>query len=175
MMKTEAHRQRLEGVGVNHVVEIRHLAVLVADQGEVQRRALGLGDVALPSCRVTRPESTDRPMSFVLRRSNSALRAAKAPSSVVQTGVKSFGCENKMPQLSPSHSWKLMVPSVVSAGEVRGHVAESNRHVMFSLVVRIVRANSDDMAMLAAVARFPQIPSRFSHVSTHRRRRPVQD
>jgi enoyl-CoA hydratase len=34
---------------------------------------------------------------------------------VVQTGVKSLGWENRMPQLSPSHSWKLMVPSVVSA------------------------------------------------------------
>jgi hypothetical protein len=33
----------------------------------------------------------------------------------VQTGVKSFGCENKIAQPSPIHSWKLMAPSVVSA------------------------------------------------------------
>src|SRR5665213_1705230 len=59
--------------------------------------------------------STDRPMSLVLRLSNSALAAEKAPSSVVQTGVKSFGCEKRTPQLSPRYSWKLMVPSVVSA------------------------------------------------------------
>ncbi len=46
-------------------------------------------------------ESTERPRSLVLRLSKSALRAEKAPSSVVQTGVKSFGCEKRMPQLSP--------------------------------------------------------------------------
>ena len=36
-----------------------------------------------------------------------------APSSVVQTGVKSFGCETITAQLPPSHSWKLIRPSVV--------------------------------------------------------------
>ena len=59
--------------------------------------------------------STERPISLVLRLSNSALRAEKAPSSVVHTGVKSLGWENRTPQLSPRNSWKLMVPSVVSA------------------------------------------------------------
>src|SRR5947209_17967301 len=59
--------------------------------------------------------STLRPMIFTLRRSNSGLMRAHSPSSVVQTGVKSLGCENRTPQLSPSHSWKLIVPSVVSA------------------------------------------------------------
>src|SRR5437763_12308474 len=54
-------------------------------------------------------------MTLTLRRSNSGLRRAASPSSVVQTGVKSFGCEKRTPQLSPSHSWKLIVPSVVSA------------------------------------------------------------
>ena len=60
-------------------------------------------------------ESTERPMSLVLRLSNSALALAKAPSSVVHTGVKSLGWENRIPHESPSHSWKLIVPSVVSA------------------------------------------------------------
>ena len=60
-------------------------------------------------------ESTERPISLALRLSNSGLALEKAPSSVVQTGVKSLGWEKRMPQLSPSHSWKLMVPSVVSA------------------------------------------------------------
>ena len=60
-------------------------------------------------------ESTDRPMSLALRLSNSGLALENAPSSVVQTGVKSLGWENRIPQLSPSHSWKLIVPSVVSA------------------------------------------------------------
>src|SRR5437868_4628891 len=37
------------------------------------------------------------------------------PSSVVQTGVKSLGCEKSIAQPSPIHSWKLMGPWVVSA------------------------------------------------------------
>src|SRR5438067_12106559 len=37
------------------------------------------------------------------------------PSSVVQTGVKFFGCENRMAQPLPIHSWKLIFPWVVSA------------------------------------------------------------
>src|SRR6266446_7693207 len=37
------------------------------------------------------------------------------PSSVVQTGVKFFGCENKMAHPLPIHSWKLIRPCVVSA------------------------------------------------------------
>src|ERR1700728_1235796 len=60
-------------------------------------------------------ESTERPMILALRLSNSPLALAKAPSSVVQTGVKSFGWENSTPHELPSHSWKLIVPSVVSA------------------------------------------------------------
>ena len=59
--------------------------------------------------------STEMPMTFTLRLSHSSLRAATRPSSVVQTGVKSLGCENSTAQLSPFHSWKLTVPSVVSA------------------------------------------------------------
>ncbi len=54
-------------------------------------------------------------MTFTLRLSNSGFSAATRPSSVVQTGVKSLGCENSTAQLSPFHSWKLIVPSVVSA------------------------------------------------------------
>ena len=38
-----------------------------------------------------------------------------APSSVVQTGVKSLGWEKRTAQLLPIHSWKWMVPWVVSA------------------------------------------------------------
>ena len=48
--------------------------------------------------------STDRPITLVLRLSNSGFRPATAPSSVVQTGVKSFGCENSTAQLSPFQS-----------------------------------------------------------------------
>src|SRR5580658_8945423 len=68
---------------------------------------------AQPLCDST--ESTESPISLALRLSNSGLAFENAPSSVVQTGVKSLGWEKRIPQLSPSHSWKLIVPSVVSA------------------------------------------------------------
>src|ERR1700735_5219109 len=57
-------------------------------------------------------ESTERPISLALRLSNSGLALEKAPSSVAQTGVKSLGCEKRTPQLSPNHSWQLLVASV---------------------------------------------------------------
>src|SRR5262245_49514165 len=59
--------------------------------------------------------STDRPITLTLRLSNSGLSAATRPSSVVQTGVKSLGCENSTPQLLPRYWWNEIGPSVVSA------------------------------------------------------------
>src|SRR6476619_1524324 len=66
-----------------------------------------------PSCFST--GSTERPMILVSRLSNSGLILAMYPSSVVQIGVKSFGCEKSTAHESPIHSWKLISPSVVSA------------------------------------------------------------
>src|SRR5438477_9906271 len=57
--------------------------------------------------------SADRPMILVLRLSNSDFNLAMVPSSVVQTGVKSLGCENRIAHLSPIHLWKSIGPSVV--------------------------------------------------------------
>src|SRR3954463_16112895 len=61
--------------------------------------------------------STERPISLTPRLSNSGFSLASAPSSVVQTGVKSLGCENNSAQLSPIQSWNLIFPSVVSASK----------------------------------------------------------
>src|ERR1700726_2527695 len=61
--------------------------------------------------------STLSPISLTPRLSNSGLSLASAPSSVVQTGVKSFGCENRSAQLLPIQSWNLILPSVVSASK----------------------------------------------------------
>src|ERR1700736_4847879 len=61
--------------------------------------------------------STLSPISLTPRLSNSGLSLASAPSSVVQTGGKSFGCENKSAQLLPIQSWNLILPSVVSASK----------------------------------------------------------
>src|ERR1700724_3656503 len=59
--------------------------------------------------------STLRPMILHFRFVKSGSSPAMYPSSVVHTGVKSFGCENRIAQPSPIHSWKLIVPCVVSA------------------------------------------------------------
>src|SRR5579872_6154452 len=59
--------------------------------------------------------STLTPIGLILRLSNSPLSLATAPSSVVQTGVKSLGCENRIAQLSPIQLWKSILPCVVSA------------------------------------------------------------
>src|SRR2546421_11676541 len=62
-------------------------------------------------------ESTERPMTFTFRRSNSGLIFAMYPSSVVQTGVKSFGCEKRIAHEFPIQSWKRILPSLVSASK----------------------------------------------------------
>jgi predicted RNA-binding protein with RPS1 domain len=54
--------------------------------------------------------STETPITLVPRFSHSSASCATAPNSVVQTGVKSFGCENRIAQLSPIQSWKLISP-----------------------------------------------------------------
>src|SRR6476619_6354902 len=56
-------------------------------------------------------------MIFTFLRSNCGFIFAMYPSSVVQTGVKSFGCENKMAHESPSQSWNRMRPSLVSVSK----------------------------------------------------------
>src|SRR3977135_4468032 len=61
--------------------------------------------------------STLSPISLTPRLSNSGLSLASAPSSVVQTGVKSLGWENSSAQLLPIQSWKWIGPSVVSASK----------------------------------------------------------
>lgn len=55
----------------------------------------------------------ERPMSFTPLWSNDGFNLAKAPNSVVHTGVKSAGCENRMAHLSPIHEWKSISPCVV--------------------------------------------------------------
>src|SRR5579862_6387748 len=58
--------------------------------------------------------STLKPIILTLRFLNSGCRPAIYPSSVVHTGVKSLGCENRTAQPLPIQSWKLIVPCVVS-------------------------------------------------------------
>ena len=96
-----------------------------------------VSSMSLSQERCDSTESTDRPMSLVLRLSNSDLALEKAPSSVVHTGVKSLGWENRIPHESPSHSWKLIVPSVVSA--VKSGAMSPKRTAMVSSCVFVSR------------------------------------
>src|SRR5262249_1723418 len=73
-------------------------------------------------------------MFFTPRRSNSGLIFAMYPSSVVQTGVKSFGCENSTVQESPIQSWKRIGPSDVCASK-SGAVSPIVRAKLFSSLV----------------------------------------
>lgn len=59
--------------------------------------------------------SADKPINLTFLASNSGFNAAKAPNSVVQTGVKSAGWENKTPQELPKYWWKSISPTVVGA------------------------------------------------------------
>jgi len=70
--------------------------------------------------------STERPRIFTPRRSNAGFSFAMAPSSVVQTGVKSFGWEKRTAHESPIHSWNRIGPSVVIASK-SGAVLPSRR------------------------------------------------
>src|SRR3977135_2920582 len=54
-------------------------------------------------------------MTLQLRAAKSGSSFAIYPSSVVQTGVKSLGCENRIAHPFPIHSWNLIFPCVVSA------------------------------------------------------------
>ena len=76
--------------------------------------------------------STDSAITFTLRFANSSFSLAVRPSSVVHTGVKSAGCENSTPQLSPSHSWKLIVPSLDSC--VKSGAVSPSRKAMCRLL-----------------------------------------
>lgn len=49
---------------------------------------------------------------------------------MILTGVKSAGCEKRMPQESPSQSWNLMGPLVVSASK-SGAMLPRRRDIVF--------------------------------------------
>src|SRR5471030_489886 len=78
--------------------------------------------------------STDSAIALTLRLSNSGLSLAVRPNSVVQTGVKSAGCENSTTHESPAHSWKWMVPMEESC-EKSGAVSPSRMVMIISVSV----------------------------------------
>ena len=69
--------------------------------------------------------STLRPITLAPRFANCGSRPATAPSSVVQTGVKSFGWEKSTAQLSPIHSWKWIGALRCFGGKVRCYIVDA--------------------------------------------------
>src|SRR6266542_1411361 len=94
--------------------------------------------------------STLSPMILVWRLSKSGLSFAMYPNSVVQTGVKSFGWENRTPHDDPSHSWKRIRPSVVSASK-----SGARSPICRAIVSLLVSLNADS-------SRYRR-PHRFAH------------
>src|SRR6266705_3649160 len=87
-------------------------------------------------------ESTLRPMILQLRLSNSGFSPAMYPSSVVQTGVKFFGCENRMAHPLPIHSWKLIGPCVLSAVKLGASLLILNAMTHLRIVKTLTDAHS---------------------------------
>src|SRR5258707_14120595 len=96
--------------------------------------------------------STLSPINLTPRLSNSGFSLASAPSSVVQTGVKSFGCENRSAQLLPIQSWNLILPSVVSASK-SGATAPSWRAMLRPHLIQV----TGEFALLGIMGGTPQV------------------
>src|SRR6516225_9324633 len=97
-----------------HVIEFGDLKVWVPDQ-RVGDSVPWVSSMSFAQREWLSTGSMLSPMILQLRLSNSGISPAMWPSSVVQTGVKSFGWENRIAHPSPIHLWKLTLPWVVSA------------------------------------------------------------
>src|SRR2546429_9812356 len=75
-------------------------------------------------------------MILQFRFANSGCSPAMYPSSVVHTGVKSLGCENRMAQPLPIHSWKLILPCEVSAVKLGASSLMRSMGSLLSLTAR---------------------------------------
>src|SRR5882762_9005383 len=102
-------------------------------------------------------------MIFVLRLANSGWSPAMYPSSVVHTGVKSFGCENRIAHPSPIHSWRLIVPCVVSAVKfgassfIRNDMVSSLHSGFGSALKYTLKSKSDTIALDGSRYRHSQL------------------
>ena len=81
----------------------------------------------------------------------------------MQTGVKSFGCENRTAQESPIQSWKLIGPSVVSASK-SGAVSPSCNVILVLLVSNLeqgTRAALSTWSQASTPARPPTVHGHY--------------
>ena len=120
------------GICRQHVVKLDNLQAGITDQRVVDRMSLRGLDVLRPGFVIGNHIDTDTDNLAVSLR-ELGLQSSTAPSSVVQKGVKSLGCEKSNAQPSPIHSWKTIGPSVVSAAEVGRLVVDSQRHLFILL------------------------------------------
>src|SRR6266478_8906697 len=93
-------------------------------------------------------------MILQLRFSNSGFSPAMYPSSVVHTGVKFFGCENRMAQPFPIHSWKLIRPCVVSAVKLGASLLILNAMTPLRIVRTLTDAHSRGSGLLPSLRVF---------------------
>lgn len=98
-------------------------------------------------------EGLTSPINLTPLLSNSPFSFAKAPSSVVHTGVKSAGCEKRIAHLSPIHSWKSMSPCVVLALKFGASEPRRNRGWSFSVVGVANERRRKGVAVLGIVVR----------------------
>src|SRR6266849_3578089 len=100
-------------------------------------------------------ESTEMPMSLVLRLSNSACRRANSASSVEHTGVKSAGWLNRSTQWPSCHFEKVSSPCVVIAVK-SGATSPMRGIVPIVAGVCVVVSGMDDMVEISTVEVDPE-------------------
>src|SRR6266853_5163525 len=98
-------------------------------------------------------------MILVFLLSNSGFSFAMYPSSVVHTGVKSFGCEKRIAHLSPIQSWKRIFPSVVSAVK-SGASSPMRTAILTSVLVAGRHVRTPGLRVSGAELRIREFPSK---------------
>jgi len=110
---------------IYHIVPVRDFSVAISNNWKRQIRVSDLVDILNPllmRCKGVCTQTNELNASFCEFRlkvgKSTELRVSGRVgviTSVVQTGVKSSGCEKSTTQLSPMNSWNLICPFVVWA------------------------------------------------------------
>jgi len=104
----------------------------VGDHRKIQGMPLSLLNILLPAAVVIgRIDGLGRSVLH-LAYPTRGLSGATSPSSVVQTGVKSFGWLKRIPHELPSQSWNRIVPRARLFG-IRGNLSQLQTTSWFSL------------------------------------------
>jgi hypothetical protein len=126
-MKTE-RTVEVSLAGVDHVVQVGHGPIRIGHDREVHVGPADLGDVAQPAVVAVDGVDRDRHGLDVSAIELGLQRMRCGPVSVVHTGVKSAGWLNSTAQEPSFQSWKVRVPSVVSAVKFGASSPSLNGH-----------------------------------------------